>query len=140
MGKTIKHKASRSIVSPVPETTETVAFSFKYLTTEKKYNFGKLDKGGKREWCTALFERTVEISSESWLTWLNKEKGVGIETIPAESLNFSPKDRCFSPDEKVAIFRFNKGRGRIIGIKESKSPVFYVIGFDTDYSAYNHGA
>lgn len=140
MGKTIKHKTSKNVIAPIPETAKTVAFSFKYLTADKRYNFEKLDKGGKREWCAALFERAVEISSESWLVWLNKRKEVGIETIPAESLNFASKDRRFSPDEKVAIFRFNKGCGRIIGIKESKSAVFYVIGLDTDYSAYNHGA
>ena len=110
-----------------------------YLTDKKEFNFESLDKGKKREWHSALVDRMVEISRESWLAWLNRPKEVGIETIFASELRFSPKGYTFSPDEKVAIFRFKSQEGRIIGFKESQVPIYYVIGFDLDYSAYDHG-
>ncbi len=117
----------------------TVAFSFKYLTVKKEYNFESLNKDKKREWHSALVERMMEISKESWLTWLRRPKETGIETIFANQLRFSPKDHIFSSDEKVVIFRFKSQKGRIIGFKEEQVPIYYVIGFDLNFTAYDHG-
>lgn len=140
MGK-IKKSSDKPNISPNKQVEKsTIAFSFKYLTDKKEYNFEALDKGKKREWHSALVDRMVEISRESWLTWLNLPKTVGIETIFASELRFSPKGYSFSPDEKVAIFRFKSQEGRIIGFKESQTPIYYVIGFDFGYCAYDHGS
>lgn len=139
MDKKLKHIQTKSTVSPAAKSAETVAFSFRYLTSDKKYNFEKLDKGKKREWCAALFDRMTVISSDSWISWKNKGKETGYETIPADRIAFAPQGRIVSPDEKVVIFRFNNS-GRIIGVKESNNPVLYIIGFDIDFSAYDHGS
>lgn len=138
--RNIKKSSDKPYISPSRLVDKgTVAFSFVYLTDKKEFNFESLDKGKKREWHSALVDRMVEISRESWLAWLNRPKEVGIETIFASELRFSPKGYTFSPDEKVAIFRFKSQEGRIIGFKENQVPIYYVIGFDLDYSAYDHG-
>ena len=136
----IKKTSSTPLISTSKLSSDrTVAFSFKHLTSRKEYNFEGLDKGKNREWHSALVDRIMQISKEPWLTWLNTPKETGIETIRASQLNFSPSGYEFSPDEKVFIFRFNSQSGRIIGIKERESPVYFVIGFDMDFSAYDHG-
>ena len=47
-------------------------------------------------------------------------------------------------DEKIYIFRFktadNKNNGRILGFKKDRCPIYYIIGFDFDFSAYDHGS
>lgn len=111
---------------------------FSILDKRKKYNFGKLDKREKLEWKASLTERMIEISQYSWTYWQNLGKEKGIETINCNQITFSPNDYVFSKDEKVVVFRFNSQNGRIIGIKGRGCSVYYVIGIDTDYSAYNH--
>jgi len=136
--KESKLKVSQSAV--VPKCPETPSFSFQYLTTNKDYNFEKLDKRQKLEWKSALVERMIEISQKSWQSWLNMDKKQGFETIPANRIHFNPNGYELSDDEKIIIFRFNSQKGRILGIKGNGCSVYYVIGFDTDYSAYDHGA
>ena len=96
-------------------------------------------KGDKKEWQSALAERIIELSQNTWLYWFGLNKEQGIETIYSSQLNFPPNNYSFSEDEKVIVFRFNSQKGRIIGIKNNRSPIYYVIGLDTDYSAYDHG-
>lgn len=118
---------------------ETVSFSFRYLTSNKNFNFEKMDKRQKMEWQSALTERMIEISKSSWSYWHSLPKEQGTETIPVEKINFSPNSYFFSADEKVIVFRFKSQKGRIIGIKNKDSSIFYIIGLDCDYSAYDHG-
>ena len=130
-----KLKISKNFLEKSPEMP---SFSFRYLTTNKDYNFESLDKRKKLEFQSALAERMIEITQKSWLEWHNLDKKHGYEMIPSQQLRFSPNGYTFSDDEKVIVFRFNSQEGRIIGIKNSESAVYYVIGFDTDYSAYPH--
>lgn len=121
------------------ESQNILSFSFFYFTKNKKYTFEKMDKKAKRDWESALLERMITISKESWVYWQGLSKENGIEMIFANELNFSPSnDYIFSKDEKVIVFRFNSERGRIIGVKKKDCPIFYVIGLDTDFSAYRH--
>ena len=103
------------------------SFSFRYLTKSKDYNFQKLDKGQKKDWSCSLTERLISLSKET-----------GFETFSNSQIKFSPSNYNFTPDEKVIVFRFNSGNGRIIGIKPSSCSVFYIIRFDTNFSAYGH--
>lgn len=130
-----KSKLSKNIVNLSPNNP---SFSFCYLTTSKKYNFSNLDKGKQKEWSTALVKRMIEISKESWNYWLSLRKEQGLETLAYEKINFSPNGIDISQEAKMFIFRFNSQKGRIIGFKVGT--IFYVIGFDFDYSAYDHGA
>jgi len=129
-----KLKIQKSIAPSYPNNP---SFSFCYLTTNKKYNFESLDKGKQKEWSAALVDRMIEISKEDWIYWFGLPKNKGIETIPYEKVNFSPNEIGISDDEKVIVFRFNSQKGRIIGFKVDT--IFYIIGFDFDFSAYDHG-
>lgn len=113
-------------------------FSFRYLTTNKEYNLEKLDNNEKKEWALALINRIKEISQNSWVHWHNLPKSQGIETIPYKEIKFSPNGYSPSKDEKIIVFRFHSQDGRIIGFKENNCSVFYIIGFDTKFSAYKH--
>ncbi len=114
------------------------SFSFRHLTKNKDYNFEKLDKGQKRDWSCSLTERLMDLSKETWVRLANLSKENGFETFSNSQIRFSPNDYNFTPDEKVIVFRFNSENGRIIGIKPSSCSVFYIIGFDTNFSAYGH--
>ncbi len=116
--------------------------SFAYLTTNSKYNFdyfGK-DKHNRITAKAELIDRLIQLTQETWVYWqsLSKFQG-GLETLKASDICFSPKDYEFSEDEKVIVFRFCSGDYRIIGFQNSSSPTYYIIGFDFNYSAYDHG-
>lgn len=115
------------------------SFSFEFLTTNKKYNFEKLDKRNGLEWRSTLLSRIIELTQNSWQHWQGLGKEQELETIPFQQIHFNPNNYSISEDEKVIVFRFNSQKGRILGIKDSYCSVYYVIGMDTDYSAYNHG-
>lgn len=138
MMKKLKSSSTKPQVSANSRSEQMPSFSFLHLTTNKLYNFQKLDKGTKREWQSALAERIIEITQNTWIYHFNLGKKQGIETLSNSQIKFSPNGYTFSDDEKVIVFRFNSDKGRIIGIRIDNSPIFYVIGFDTNFSAYEH--
>lgn len=120
------------------------SFSFEHLTSNTKYNFeffGK-DKNLKISAKAAVCDRLQEISQQTWIFWNSQRKAVGIETLKADDLYFKPCGYDFSDDEKVIVFRFSFLRNdcRIIGIKKSPCSVYYIIGFDFNHNAYDHGS
>lgn len=122
---------------------EEVGFSFKYLTTNSNYNFEFFEKS--KHDCikskAVLLDKIEEITQQPWIHWHNQSKYCGgIERIPAKELKFKPNDYEFSEGDKVIVFRFNGDKYRIIGIKFELDPFYYVVGFDFDHSAYNHGS
>lgn len=118
---------------------EFLSVSFRYFTNNKNFNFEKLDKNQKRKWKSALTERLIELTQQSWIYWGNLTKEHGYETLDAYLLSFSPTNYSLSDDENITIFRFNSQKGRIIGVKKANNPTFYIIGIDTNFSAYDHG-
>lgn len=119
-------------------------FSFKDLTTNSSFNLDNLPAGKAREITLAsLFERLNEISSKSWVYWHQNQKSLGLETMTYDNLYFSAHpDAVISKDTKVYIFRFDTylgfRKGRIIGYKKSPCSVLHIIGFDINFSAYDH--
>lgn len=116
--------------------------SFVYLTSNSRYNFeifGK-DKHNRLTAKEDLVDRLIQLTQQTWIFWqsLGKKQG-GLETLKASSINFSPQGYTFSEDEKVIVFRFASEDYRIIGFQDSSSPTYYIIGFDFDHSAYDHG-
>ena len=119
-------------------------FSFAYLTTNSRYNLQELPSGSLREktlW--GLYSRLRELSGNTWLHWGQNRKHSGFETMRVGDLKFSPSGgRELSKDTTIYIFRFEtwqgSNKGRIIGFKDSPCSVFHVIGFDVDFSAYEH--
>ncbi|MCC8112081.1 MAG: hypothetical protein LIO74_11010 [Ruminococcus sp.] len=121
------------------------SFSFVYLIKNKNYNFDSFLKS-KEEKVNAqaeLAKRLIQISQDPWEFWHNRRReSGGLELIPYDQIHFSPKGLNLTPDEKLIVFRFASGKYRIIGTKGnfcSTCATYYIIGFDFDYSAYDHG-
>ena len=133
----------RSQIRRGSECPQVPAFSFEILTKNKTYNLEYfLDSNDKREATCRILLRLKELCEKSWEHWHGLGKKAGLETIPAERLNFEPSEKQLSSGDKVIVFRLksyaNKD-ARIIGMRRDGCPIFYIIGFDFDFSAYNHG-
>lgn len=120
-------------------------FCFKYLTTNSNYNFdffGK-DTNKRRDASVALIERLEEISKLDWKEFYLCDKKHGCETMDITFLNFKICDELRSTltnDTKFLSIRFKNQKYRLIGIRKSTCAVLHIIGYDFDYSAYNHGS
>lgn len=115
-------------------------FCFKHLTTNKKYNIEYFKKKNVREKSKAygaLFFLINDMQNSGWKDLFSRSKEIGFESIQSKQLKLQPKNLSLSPDSKVLCIRFKKQTYRMLGIKNKD--VFHVIGFDFDYSAYNHG-
>jgi len=124
-----------------------VSFSFRYLTTNNDHNFkGIKDKNKKNKMYEDLNERLQEISSDTYKYWTSQDKRRGMTTIPYSKLKFSwqgnPKfrDKLLTKDQPVYKFRFGNQDYRLLGIKIGSCSTFYIIGFDFNFSAYDHGS
>lgn len=125
---------------------QNLAFSLRYLTSNNNYNeksFGKNAEKAKN--LSLLFARLQELSEHSWLEWNQMSKKDGVETIQYSEIRFKAKQGAnIAADKKMTIFRVDTHngtkKGRIIGYKDQPCATFYIIGFDYDFSAYNHGS
>lgn len=124
-----------------------IVISFKYSVKDKRYTIES--KVQNRQKCNEdiekLFERLKDISRTTWRELQNKPKEVGYEMIPISRFNInmdSIKDELrLSEDSKIIVFRFGKGQKyRLLGVTcKDCSSILYIIGYDWNYSAYNHG-
>lgn len=117
-------------------------FSFIHLTKSSKYNLNIQSKNipEKASCYESLLKRLSDLSCKDWVYWLTQGKSSGIESIQKHRIKFEPNDLELTDDTKVFIIRFNNQKHRILGIKKEKEcSVLHIIGFDYDYSAYDHG-
>ncbi len=119
-------------------------FSFRYMTANTAHSLDFLksinDKGAT---LSCLLARLEELSRQPWLYWTQQPRQTGLETMPYDRLSFSPNSQAgLTKDTTMYIFRFDtyqgKGKGRIIGFKRAPCAVFHIIGYDLDFSAYEH--
>ena len=148
--KVLKKKTKKpEKISGKPQITQVtkICFSFEYVTTNKNYNFDIFTKDKSKK-CTAydaLFERMSELSQINTIEALQRGKKSGLEKIPVNQLSKSMQDICkgidiISNDSKLIVFRFYNHNYRLICKDDIIHPnLMYVIAFDFDYSAYNHG-
>lgn len=119
--------------------------SFQSVTKNSRYNLENLKQGKEREvTLDGLYHKLYELSCNNWLYWMQKPKTVGLETIEYGDINFAASDNVtLSKDTKLYVFRFDtykgKNAGRILGYKNAPCSVLHIIGYDLDYSAYDHG-
>lgn len=114
-------------------------FSFLHLTTNKRHNFNYLTEQ-IHQTKAILYDRLEEISQHDWKYWLSQPKKTGLEVLPYDRMRFSPKSIQLANDENIYVFRFYQNQYRILGIRKEKCPVFYIIAYDFDHSAYDHGS
>lgn len=117
-------------------------FSFQHLTTNNHYNFEYFSSHDKKSMELAkseLYNKLEEISKTSWKDWIIQNKKLGAEKLTFSRIHFSGQGIKLAPDEPMYIFRFDHQSKRIIGFRKDKCPIYYIIGYDFDHSAYNHG-
>lgn len=123
-----------------------IAFSLTYLTSNKRYTFDYYNNKQKNDRSKAineLYNRLFEISHMTWEELKALDKKRGYENLPYGEIGFSilhEVELKISKDSNIQIIRFDKGTKRILGIKQKSCPILHIIGFDFDYSAYNHGS
>ena len=119
-------------------------FSFRHLTANSKYNFGYFNASQSakmKEAKHSLYDRIEALTRQEWKYWGSLGKANGYETIEFSRLKLAPIDLKITKDNKIYIFRFEIGKksARIIGYKKGSCPIIHVIGYDFDFSAYDHG-
>ena len=118
-----------------------ISLSWQYMTSNKKFTLDYFadDVRSKSQAMEGIFELIHEISSHDWTEILSRRKKSfgGCESIWAKQIKFSPSGYTLSDDEKIFVFRF-KHKFRLLGIQDKD--ILYVIGYDFDHSAYNHGS
>lgn len=123
-----------------------VIFSFCYMTSNPIHNFKYYKKADKNNELLArqhLSQFLMELSSNTWMEIgkRRKDQKCGIDSIPYNRIVFSPVELSPSEDSKVFSFRFgNADSFRLLGIKEKDCPVLHIIGYDFNFSAYDHGS
>lgn len=120
--------------------------SFRYLTTNPRYNLEKLDTHLKAQTLNTLYSKLVELTNNPWQYWMQKPKAVGLETMEYGDIQFKANmgsEGDLAKDTSIYIFRFDTyqgfRKGRILGFKKSPCAAFHIIGYDVDFSAYDHG-
>ena len=120
-------------------------FSFRYMTANNNYNLNYFrDEHDKLITCEGLINKLTEFSKQPWMYWAQQRKMLGIEQMEYSRVRFKASDDArLNDDTKVYVIRFDSfrgsGEGRIIGFKESPCAILNIIGFDFDFSSYNHG-
>ena len=123
--------------------TKLLAFSFAHVTEKKNFNFShfKSDARKENDARRGLDELLQELSRHSMLQLRDRGKEAfgGFEKLPRGRVRFNPSWNL-PEDENVYIFRFKSGGYRMLCVKDKKREVLYIIGFDFDHSAYDHGS
>ena len=124
-----------------------IALSFKYSVKNKKYKIEKVT--GAKDKCNKtiknLFEKLEEISKLTLKELQNRPKETGYETIPISQFKVNleniKEELKLAGDSKIISIRFDNQNARILAVQSQEcSSMLYIIGYDWDYSAYNHGS
>jgi len=137
-------RASRDL-KPTPENK--ISISLRYLTKSKQHNFEFFSAKDFRKKAQAFeqfleFLRRLTAKTQLEISALSKTNDCGFEQIPLQQMKFKPDGTNLGQDTKIWVFRFgdsgNSGDYRLLGFFEDKQSVLNIIGFDFDYSAYEH--
>lgn len=120
--------------------------SMRYVTTNKRHSLEYLDSlspSDRAMTANGILREFERLTKTRWMDLINQNKGHGGETILLRQIKFSGTDE-HTGDTKIWVFRFDThlgvGKGRILGFKDSPCSALFVIGFDFDFSAYDHGS
>lgn len=134
-----RDKITRSV-----EPLKRICFGFSYMTGNKHFNFSNVAVGNKIEAYEKLIEKLSEMSAVNIEEAFARGKNLGAEKIPYNQLSDPFKQVCdtteiVAKDSKVIVFRFCNNKYRLICKDDlNHSNLLYIIGFDFDYSAYQH--
>ena len=115
------------------------------MTSNNRYGFKQIAVGDKIAAYESLFSRLEELSRIDVVQAHNLGKIQGMEKIPYVQLSRSMQMICdgtriVTRDSKIVVFRFCNQKYRLLCKDDITHPnLMYVIAFDFDFSAYNHG-
>lgn len=116
-----------------------VVFSFSKLISDKRYGKKAFLNNGRCK-ITDLLEKLEQMSRLNIVDLLNKPKNSGLEVLPVWKFAKVFQNAVLSKDAKLYVARFGQQNFRIIMEKEPNSDnVLNILGFDFDFSAYDHG-
>lgn len=124
----------------VPESS--VFFNFQYITTDDNYN---LSRRLEKPVCKDLISALHKFSQSSWEELKKKGKNSGgFEMLEygmmSPSIANKIKNKLLTNDTKLYVFRFGGKKYRMIGYKSNScKAAMHILGFDIDFSLYNHG-
>jgi hypothetical protein len=141
--QTPKLKKQKTDSSSTPAgSSSNISFSFQSVTGKQKHNLHFFDEKNGTEQIQKLFENLQDWSSQTWNALAARSKRNGFETIPLSEFKEDISDQAGFPvskDTKILIFRF--GDCRLACLKEEgNTPLLSVLGFDWDFSLYDHGS
>lgn len=133
-----------SVVGGCRNGTSMPLFSFAHITKSKEYNFYHFKDKYRNEYeCRKkLDELLMVLSTTTWkdLMSRNKTQQGGFEILSYEKIKPKSPNLTLSNDSNIFVFRFgNSDEYRLMGWKKDGCQVLYVIGYDFDFSAYDHG-
>ena len=129
------------------KTEKTISISLCYLSKNKNRNFNFFsDKNlrQKEKVLTDFFDFVKRLTGKTRLEILSKNKSsdCGFENLNFQNIKFKPDGVELSKDTNISVFRFGDnnsgGNYRVLGFFSEDNPIFNIIGFDFDYSAYEH--
>lgn len=129
------------LVQPI----EKICFGFSHMTGNNNYSFNKVPVGEKVEAYEALLEKLNDLCGININEARNRGKKLGAERIPYTQLSSSFQGVCdtsdvVSKDSKVVVFQFCNHKYRLICKDDIiHSNLMHIIGFDFDFTAYDHG-
>lgn len=145
----IRDKNARKveIKRPSAPLISNIAFSFKHLTNNKQHCFSYFRNEMRNSHAAyeALVKRMQELCNIDMNGAKQMGKISGCEPMPYKELSETIQKICdgtgiISKDSSLSVFRFNQNNYRMLCKTDiNHSNLLYIIAFDFDFSAYDHG-
>ncbi len=147
MGRLKDKKSPDKIEIPKTKPVEKISFNFKYITSNKTYGLKYFcgDCRNSEKALSELFNKLEELSKITLTDAKANGKIQGCEPLKYSKFNLSfqqimDNTDIISKDSSLEVFRFCQNNYRLICKPDIiHTNLLYIIGFDFNYSAYNHG-
>ena len=116
------------------------SFSMRYMTRDERYRMERFERQTKDRLLAldGLYELMVNVTAISWAEWfLRAKKQSGLETLSSDQIRDSLKFQAPKQTSYLSARFGNGDKYRLIGFKQGE--IFYILGFDLNFSAYDHG-
>ena len=124
---------------------EDILFEFGHITTLKGYSLNDLFELNDNKALKSYFALIEAISKSTWVELQKRRKNTigGFEILQSSCFNKKIANEYnteMTNDIKLHVFRFGNGdKYRMVGYKSHNcSRTFHVLGFDLDFSLYDH--
>lgn len=145
MAARIKDKPTSQEKVQLVKPIEKICFGFSHMTRNKNYSFDKVAVGDKIAAYEALLGKLNDLCGININEARLRGKKLGAERIPYTQLSTSFQGVCdtsaiVSKDSNVVVFQFGNHNYRLICKDDiNHSNLMHIIGFDFDFTAYDHG-